>query len=68
MGLLSPQWPMHSREHKVKDSKVRVWDHRIPRTGEILLFIEEEVKPAEAAPPPVTTGIRGSPTSVFLRR
>lgn len=52
----------------MKDSKVRVWDHRIPRTGEILLFIEEEVKPAEAAPPPVTTGIRGSPTSVFLRR
>lgn len=52
----------------MKDSKVRVWDHRISRTGEILLFIDEEVTPAEAAPPPVTTGIRRSPTSVFLLR
>lgn len=49
----------------MKDFKVRLWDHRLLRTGEILLFIDEEMIPAEAAPPPVTAGIRGSPTSVL---
>lgn len=46
----------------MRDSRVCVWDHRILRTGEILL-IDEEMVFAEAAPPPVTPdGIRGSPT------
>lgn len=45
----------------MKDSKVRVWNHRILRMGEILLLTDEEMIPTGAAPP-VTAGIRGSPT------